>query len=125
MQKIHIFDMEGTEFPAGRCTRVMLGENGAINGEHFCQGYVVIYPGGAVPAHEHENVESYTILRGEGEMMVDKEVQPVREGDCVYVPRGLAHELRNTGKTDMHMMFAYAPKTVVDHWAQELSGGAE
>ena len=42
MQKGNIFEIEGTWFPAGRRTRVMLGENGAINGEYFCQGYVVI-----------------------------------------------------------------------------------
>ena len=121
MQKVQIFDIQGMELPAGRRTRVILGENGAINGEHFCQGYVVIYPGGSIPAHQHENVESYTILRGEGEMRVAQEAEAVKEGDCVYIPSGLAHELRNTGSADMHMMFVYSPKTVVDHWAQELS----
>ncbi|MDD3347856.1 cupin domain-containing protein [Oscillibacter sp.] len=122
MLKENIFELKGTEFPAGRRTRVMLGENGCINGELFCQGYVVIYPGGSVPKHEHPTVESYTILRGTGEMTVGSETQTVKEGDFIYLPAGEPHELKNTGTKDLHMMFVYAPKTVVDHWEQELRG---
>lgn len=122
MNKIQIMNVEGTEFPAGRRTRVLLGENGEINGEHFCQGYVVIYPGGSIPEHEHVTVESYTILKGSGIMTVDGESQPIAEGELVYMESGKTHGLRNTGDTDMHMMFVYAPKMVVDHWAQEKAG---
>ena len=46
MEKVHIFDLEGTRFPAGRRTRVVIGQNGAITGDKFCQGYVVIDPNG-------------------------------------------------------------------------------
>ncbi len=122
MNKVNIFDIEGTEFPAGRRTRVILGDNGAIKGELFCQGYVVIYPGGGIPEHHHETYESYTILEGEGEMTVDGEKTPLKKGDVVFVGRNSGHELKNTGDRDMHMMFVYAPKIVVDHWAQEKSG---
>lgn len=122
MEKIHIFDIEGTEFPAGRRTRVMIGENGAIKGERFCQGYVVIHPNGRIPAHEHATVESYTILSGTGDMTVDGETRQVKPGDCVFIPSGLSHALVNSGAEEMHMMFVYAPSIVVDHWAQEQAG---
>jgi mannose-6-phosphate isomerase-like protein (cupin superfamily) len=121
MNKVNIFDIEGTEFPAGRRTRVILGENGAINGEYFVQGFVVIYPGGSVPMHEHENVESYVILSGEGQMSVDEQSEPVGPYDCIYMEKGQKHSLQNTGTVDMHVMFVYAPKMIVDHWAKELS----
>lgn len=122
MNKIRIMDIPGMEFPSGRITRVMLGENGAINGDHFCQGYVVIYPGGTVPLHDHITVESYTILKGHGEATVDGETLPIEEGEMVYMESGKQHGLRNTGTEDMHVMFVYAPKMVADHWAQEQSG---
>ncbi len=122
MQKIRIMDVEGTEFPAGRRTRVLLGENGAINGDHFCQGYVVIYPGGSIPLHEHTTVESYTILQGHGMVTVGEESAPIEAGEMVYMSSGQKHGLRNTSDGDMHMMFAYAPKMIVEHWAQEQSG---
>ena len=122
MNKIQIMDLEGVEFPAGSRTRVILGENGAINGDYFCQGYVVIYPGGSIPAHDHVTVESYTVLKGRGEVTVGEETQPIAEGEMVYIESGKKHGLRNTGDSDMHMMFVYAPKMIVDHWAQEQSG---
>lgn len=122
MNKIRIMDVEGTEFPAGRRTRVLLGENGAINGDHFCQGYVVLYPGGYIPEHNHVTVESYTVLEGSGVITVDGESQPISKGELVYIESGKNHSLHNTGDGDMHMMFVYAPKMVVDHWAQEKSG---
>ena len=122
MKKIRIMDVEGTEFPSGRITRVLLGENGAINGEYFCQGYVVVYPGGTVPVHDHMMAESYTVLRGEGEVTVGGERQAVRAGELVYMDPGTPHGIRNTGTEDMHLMFAYAPKQIADHWAKEQSG---
>jgi mannose-6-phosphate isomerase-like protein (cupin superfamily) len=122
MEKVHIFDLEGTRFPAGRRTRVVIGQNGAITGDKFCQGYVVIDPNGKIPEHEHETVESYTIIKGTGLMTVDGETQAIGPGDCVFIPSMKKHALVNTGSEDMHMIFVYAPSVIVDHWAQEKRG---
>ncbi len=122
MHRIRIMDVEGTEFPSGRVTRVLLGENGAIDGEYFCQGYVIIYPGGTVPVHEHMMAESYTVLKGRGEVRVGDECASVSAGEMVYMPPWEPHGVRNTGTEDMHLMFAYAPKQIAEHWAQEKSG---
>ena len=125
MKKINIFKIAGTEFPAGRKTRVIIGDNGAISGEYFCQGYVVIYKDGYIPLHEHITVETYTILKGVGEMTIDDETVEVKTGDCVYVDRNKAHGLKNTGDEELHMMFVYAPKMIAEHWSQELSGNLD
>ena len=122
MEKVNVFDIEGTYFPAGRRTRVVIGQNGAITGEKYGQGYVVIDPNGRIPEHEHETVESYTILKGTGEMTVNGETKPIGPGDCVFIPSMQKHALVNTGAEEMHMMFVYAPSVIVDHWAQEKSG---
>ena len=55
-------------------------------------------------------------------MTVAGETQPMGPGDMVYIESGKPHSLRNTGDTELHMMFVYAPKMVVDHWAQESEG---
>ena len=122
MEKIHIFDLEGMEFPAGRRTRVVLGETGLIRESRFCQGYVVIYPGGSVPMHGHEAVETYTILSGRGKMSVDGEEAEVRAGDLVYIGSGKPHSLANTGGEDLHMMFVYSPGAAAEHWSSEKAG---
>ena len=72
--------------------------------------------------HGHETIETYTILSGTGEMYVGDETAPLKKGDSVYIDRNVRHGLKNTGTEDMHVMYVYAPKMVVDHWAEELSG---
>ncbi|MDR1534260.1 MAG: cupin domain-containing protein [Planctomycetota bacterium] len=122
MQKVNIFSIEGTEYPAGRRTRVILGDNGALPGQLFCQGYVEIHPGGSIPGHRHETVESYLILEGEGNMTVAGETLPVKKGDCVFVEPNQEHGLDNSGSGELRLVFVYAPKIVVDHWAREMAG---
>lgn len=99
----------------------MIGQNGAIKGSHFCQGYVEIFPNGYVPEHNHETVESYTILDGEGIMTIDGESKPVKKGDYVFMEPWQKHSLHNTGKGRLLMMFVYAPQIIVDHWAKEMN----
>ena len=77
---------------------------------------------GAIPLHDHVTVETYTILKGQGEMTVDGETEAVQEGDAIYIESGKSHGLVNTGTEDMHMMFVYAPKMIAEHWAQETAG---
>ncbi len=123
MEKINgITDIEGTEFPAGRRTRVVVGVDSPLQAQHFVQGIVMIHPGGAVPGHDHETEETYTILSGTGEMMVDGEIQAVKENDVIYMKPYVKHGLRNTGTDEMKMMFVYAPKMVAAHWDQEQKG---
>lgn len=122
MEKKNIWEIEGTEYPAGRRTRVMIGLNGEIKGDRISQGYVVIYKNGGIPEHTHENIETYTILKGKGVMTVDGEQQEVKEGDYVFIPSGASHGLENTGDEELHMMFVYSPNTIVEHWAQEING---
>jgi mannose-6-phosphate isomerase-like protein (cupin superfamily) len=121
MDKIRIDDIEGEKFPAGRWTRVITGDD-KIKPERFMMGYVVIYPGGKVPEHEHENEEVYTVLKGQGEMVIGDNRQSISAMSAVYIPPGSPHSLINTGEEDLEMMFVYAPATIVDHWEQEKKG---
>jgi len=112
------------EFPTGRRTRVMIGQNGSILGEKFCQGYVEIIPGGSIPLHNHETVESYTILAGTGRMTIEDESQVMQAGDYVFIEKNKNHSLLNTGDCTLQLMFVYAPQVIVDHWAKEQAGKA-
>lgn len=122
MNKVNVMDIPGTEYPAGRKTRVVIGPNGIFQAENFVQGYSVIYPGGGVPEHAHPQEECYTIVTGTGEMTVGGETRHVTGGDYVYIPSGVPHSLKNCGPQDMVMMFVYAPAGVVEHWGQESAG---
>ena len=123
MERINVRQVEGTEFPAGRRTRVVVGPGAPLEAQNFVMGHVTIYPGGSVPLHVHEQEEVYYIAGGNGEMMVDEEKLPVGAGDFIYIRPHRSHQLTNTGTTEMVMMFCYAPKKIAEHWAEELKGG--
>ena len=123
MDIINVADVGGVEFPAGRRTRVLVGPDAPLEAERFVMGHVTIYPGGSVPLHSHEQEEVYYIAAGEGSIAVNEEVRSVRSGDCIYIRPQKTHMLKNTATENMIMMFCYAPKTVAEHWAEELKGG--
>lgn len=122
MERVRLEDIVGQEFPAGRRTRVLVGPGSPVAAERFVIGYVTLHPGGAVPLHVHEQEEVYVILSGRGTMQVGNEIEPVEPVAAIHMPSGQPHELRNTGETEMVMMFVYAPAGVVDHWREEQEG---
>ena len=122
MQKIHLEDVEGTLFPAGRRTKVLVGKDSQLQAKGFVMGRVRVFPGGSIPPHEHFNEEAYHILSGTGEMQVGEERGTVRAGDTVYLDPDVPHTLRNTGDSDMEILFVYSPAGVVEHWREELEG---
>jgi len=116
-------DVEGVQFPAGRRTRVLIGVDSKLQAKHFVQGLVTINPKGKIPLHDHETEETYFIISGKGVMTVDDEKKEVGVNDIIYITPNKSHSLENISeKEDLKMMFVYAPKMIVDHWAQEKSG---
>ncbi|HYN84726.1 MAG TPA: cupin domain-containing protein [Pyrinomonadaceae bacterium] len=81
-----------------------------------------ILPAGAeVGRHFHARTEEiYYILAGAGVMTVAGEAREVAAGDAVYIPRGAAHTLRNTGAQAMKILLVCGPAhDFDDHHAGE------
>ena len=122
MQSKHVTEVAGTEFPAGRLTRVVVGPQTEIKAQHMVSGHVTIYPGGSVPLHHHANEEIYTIIEGQGRITVGDETREVGPVSMTYIPPNLPHSLENSGNTNLVMLFVYSPATIVDHWREEMEG---
>lgn len=123
IQKINTYeDIEGTEYPAGRRTRVLVGVDSPLQAQNYVVGTSMVHPGGGVPEHAHETEETYLILSGEGVMIINGKEIPVKADDVIYLPPMQKHELKNTGTAEMKTVFVYSPAVVVDHWAQEANG---
>ncbi len=75
--------------------------------------------GAAVTRHFHrETEEVYYVLAGAGRMTVGREVREVAAGDAVYIPRGAAHTLENTGDAPMTILLVCGPAySAADHRA--------
>ncbi len=122
MQKGNFYEISPMCFPSGRKTRVMIGQNGLIKGSAFCQGYVEIDKDGSIPVHNHEVVESYSILEGKGVFTLDGESITLEKGDFVFIEPWQNHGLKNAGEEKLIVMFVYSPQIVVDHWDKEEKG---
>lgn len=122
MEKGSFSDITPMRFPSGRETRVMIGQNGLVKGSHFCQGYVEIDVDGSIPIHDHETVESYTILEGRGIFSQQGEETVLEAGDFVFIEPWQKHGIKNAGSGKLKLMFVYAPQIIVDHWEKEKEG---
>jgi mannose-6-phosphate isomerase-like protein (cupin superfamily) len=62
--------------------------------------------------HYHQEMtEFYYVLRGGGEMVLDGESSPIREGDLVLIPPGVRH----TSEGDMEVLiFGVPPQETED-----------
>jgi mannose-6-phosphate isomerase-like protein (cupin superfamily) len=123
---MNVADLEtiaGRTYPARRRTQNLVGGASPIQAAAFSMGHVTLEPeGGQVPWHNQEQEEVYFILEGEGEMCLGGERAAVRSGQAVYIPPRVFHQLTNTGRTPMRMIYCYGPAGDVAHWRQELEG---
>ena len=118
----NLFDIKGVEFPAGRLTKVIVGPGAPVEAENFVMGYVTIYPGGKVPLHSHKQEEVYLIISGKGIMHINDEKKNVKKGNYLYISPNSSHLLENISKENLIIIFCYAPKSIAEHWKQELNG---
>lgn len=79
------------------------GEDG---GEHSLTKYVFISAGQHTPyqLHQHQS-ETWVIVEGNGEAILDGEITSVHRGDTVVVPPGKEHAVKAV--TDLHMIEIY------------------
>lgn len=83
----------------------------AIHGNHnqsFAEASVP--PGVMTRLHRHHvSEEIYHITAGSGVMTLGEQSFDVMSGDTVCIPPGTAHNIRNTGNDELHILCACAP----------------
>jgi len=89
-------------------TSHLLASSRTCKAEHLTTTLAVIQPGGEQRIHSHKPEQVYFILEGNGLMTVGDETQRVGPGDCVFIPSGQPHGLKNEGKTTLRYFSAAA-----------------
>ena len=69
----------------------------------------MLEPGKTIEAHVDPMEEIYFIMRGQGEMRVDRESRQVVPGDAVWIPAGSEHSLVNNGQEDCVILVVASP----------------
>jgi mannose-6-phosphate isomerase-like protein (cupin superfamily) len=61
------------------------------------------------PGHTHTECEEVIfVLSGKGDIKIGEEVFPMKVGDAIYLPTGVGHLIRNTGKEMMRMACSFS-----------------
>lgn len=90
-------------------TSYLLASPRTTSAEHLTTTLAVIEPGGEQLLHSHSPEQVYFILEGSGLMTVGNEAQRVGPGDCVYIPSGQPHGLKNDGDETLRYFSTAAP----------------
>ena len=103
---VHLADVDPIELAQGSWSR-MLVTDGRVDGNASSLGYSVFTPGTVLAPVKHETEEVAYVVSGSGELRLDDEAVPFREGDAVHIPAGVWHAVANTGEADVVMVFGF------------------
>jgi mannose-6-phosphate isomerase-like protein (cupin superfamily) len=82
----------------------------SLPAEHQSLAEATVPPGAETEEHFHRITEElYLFTSGMGRMRLDDEERDVRAGDCVVIPPGSPHKLRNTGEAPLVLLCCCAP----------------
>jgi quercetin dioxygenase-like cupin family protein len=115
--------IQGRRYPARRRTQNLVGGASPIQAANFAAGYITLDPdGGQTPWHSQEQEEVYFVLEGTVEVCLGAERQCLSQGQAVYIPPGVFHQITNVGLSIARFIYIYGPAGDVAHWRQELAG---
>ena len=97
---------EPIELPQGSWSR-MLVTGARVEGNASSLGYSVFTPGTVLAPVKHETEEVAYVVSGSGELRLDEEAMPFREGDALHIPAGTWHAVVNNGDADVIMVFGF------------------
>ena len=95
---------------------------GSVNKDFSCRLFeVTTRPGTALPPHvHHREDESFYVLEGEYEFLVDGRTFKVEAGSLLYVPRGALHAHKNVGKGVGRMLLTQTPGGLYELFFEEI-----
>jgi len=84
--------------------------SGTDTGGAYCLMEASLAPGMGVPRHTHTREdEAYFVLVGELEVIVGENRFVLNPGDTLIAPRGIPHQLRNSGVNENHYLLTFSP----------------
>lgn len=63
-----------------------------------------VEPGGHTPNHSHDFEHEVYIVAGTGEVLLEGEFRPIRQGDVLYVPAEEVHQFRANGTEPLRFL---------------------
>jgi mannose-6-phosphate isomerase-like protein (cupin superfamily) len=78
---------------------------------HYTQLVLMaIQPGEEIGEEVHDDTDQFfRVEQGEGEVVIDSQSHPIRDGSAIVVPAGARHNVRNTGGQSLRLYTLYSP----------------
>jgi quercetin dioxygenase-like cupin family protein len=103
---VGLADVDPIELPGGSWSRMLVTDE-RVGGNASSLGYSIFTPGTELTPVRHETEEVAYVVSGSGELRLDGEVVPFREGDALHIPAHTWHAVANTGDADVVMVFGF------------------
>jgi mannose-6-phosphate isomerase-like protein (cupin superfamily) len=71
--------------------------------------FIGVIPPGRAPMHHHTYEEAIYIIEGIGRLWTEAGSAEFNSGASIYLPRGVAHSLENTGETNIRLLGVFHP----------------
>jgi len=75
---------------------------------------MALKPGEDIGEEVHQLDQFIRVDKGEGKAMLDGVDHPIADGSAVIVPKGMRHNIINTGTESMKLYTLYAPPNHID-----------
>jgi quercetin dioxygenase-like cupin family protein len=83
---------------------------GEQTGGAFFMAEVSVRPGGGNPPHiHHREEETFYLQQGTLTIQVGEKTLNASPGDCICLPRGVAHSFQNTGSVETKLLLVVTP----------------
>jgi quercetin dioxygenase-like cupin family protein len=75
---------------------------------------------GAGPHFHREHVDSFYVIEGELELMVDGETLFAHDGDLVHAPPGVVHAFKNSSSARVRLLNIHTPGMRFDEYIRKM-----
>lgn len=106
-------------------TSYLLASPATSRARHLTTTLVRLDAGGEQRIHSHPPEQVYLVLEGYGVMTVGPETRAVGPGDCIFIPSGENHGIRNAGQAPLRYFSAAAPAFGMEDLLALYSAGGE
>ena len=94
IRNIHEVQSQPVAMDGVRGVRMSVMVGRADDAPHFALRSFEVEPEGHSPRHSHDYEHEVYIVSGTGEVLLEGEYRPLKEGDVVYVPADEEHQFR-------------------------------
>lgn len=99
----HAQDVEAEAVKSGERTTIQVLIS-SREGPNFALRRFVMQPGGAMPEHTNTVEHEQYVLHGDASIGIGGETFEVHAGDVVFIPEGVPHWYRNSGKENFEFL---------------------